>query len=92
MDLITPQQIRAIRHRRNRAEMLEALQHLDPNGTWTDEASEAEGMDPADLDEASATLYEMEHELRAAMAYGAAMAEEADYAEGGLEPAAALGF
>ena len=47
----------------DRAGVLERMQSLDPNGVWTDEASEAEGMDATDLDHARRVIREWMAEL-----------------------------
>lgn len=46
-----------------RAALLADLQKIDPNGTWTDEASAAEGLPPCRLSEARAALKKFRQDL-----------------------------
>ena len=47
----------------SREGILDFLQEVDPNGSWTDAASVAEGMDPLTFDEALIELQEAIDEL-----------------------------
>lgn len=49
----------------SRETILQFLQEMDPNGSWTDEASYAEGLEPLTYDEALIELEDMIKELEA---------------------------
>lgn len=53
----------AVAHLGNRLEIVSTLQAIDPNGTWGDSESKAEGMEPLSRDEASASLLSLISEL-----------------------------
>ena len=53
----------AVAHLGNRLEIVSTLQAIDPNGTWGDSESRAEGMEPLSRDEASASLLSLISEL-----------------------------
>lgn len=49
----------------SREAILEFLQEIDPNGSWTDRASYAEGLEPLTYDEALIELQDTIEELEA---------------------------
>lgn len=48
-----------------RESILQFMQEVDPNGSWTDKASLADGLEPLTFDEALIELEEMIAELEA---------------------------
>ena len=54
---------RALYDKGSRKSIVDFLQEMDPNGTWSDEASRAEGLDPLTYDEA---LIELEDLMKGA--------------------------
>lgn len=53
----------AVAHLGNRLEIVSTLQAIDPNGTWGDSESRAEGLEPLTRDEASTALVSLISEL-----------------------------
>jgi hypothetical protein len=56
---------RALYDKGSRENIVQFLQEMDPNGSWTDEASYAEGLEPLTYDEALLELEDMIKELEA---------------------------
>jgi hypothetical protein len=54
---------RALFDKGSREAILDFLQETDPNGSWTDAASVADGLEPLSFDEALIELQEMIEEL-----------------------------
>jgi hypothetical protein len=54
---------RALYDKGSRETILQFLQEMDPNGSWTDDASYAEGLEPLTYDEALIELEDMIKEL-----------------------------
>lgn len=49
----------------SRESILDFLQEMDPNGSWTDKASYDDGLEPLTYDEALIELEDMIHEMEA---------------------------
>lgn len=49
----------------SREAILDFLQEMDPNGSWTDKASYDDGLEPLTYDEALIELEDMIHEMEA---------------------------
>lgn len=56
---------RALFDKGSREAILEFMQEIDPNGTWTDGTSLADGLEPLTFDEALIELQEVIEELEA---------------------------
>lgn len=59
---------RTLYDKETRESILQFMQEIDPNGSWTDKASLADGLEPLTFDEALIEFEEMITELEATVA------------------------